>query len=150
MRTTEKKFDPLKIYDEYDTATVITSKPATMSKEIKQEDFEALIKSIEETGKKCQINCQWEDIEKKIFSSIGELFNGVKQSLCSFDKVKSFGIVGVEFVLDGNLRPVLLGIDRVPTFANSKQFTEVVAAVLCNGSDNKESTEGQFVQIFSS
>ncbi len=147
IRTAKKNFSSSKMFDEYDTSAFITSKPTKSFDKSRNENVNAFTEAISATAKKNNIPRTWQDIEREICSCVGEIVAVARPSLVSHTGVKSFALFGIDFVLDANLKPLLIGFDVVPTFANIDVLPDMLST-LVNSTDGKDSPKGDdLVQV---
>ena len=147
IRTAAQKYNSLKIFDEYDASSVVTEKPEKAFDEHKQQDLDDLIKDLQGVAKKSKLDKTWNDIESEISSCIGELFTALSQTLESAQNANSFGLVGIDLILDLNLKPMFLGFDPIPTFSSSEMLSDVIQAIFCENRSKGFPSGSRFTRI---
>ena len=147
IRTASQNYNSLKIFDEYDTSSVVTEKPEKAFDEHRQQDINDLIKDLQDVTKKRKLDKTWNDIENEISSCIGELFSALSQMVESAQNANSFGLIGIDLILDFNLKPMFLGFDPIPTFSSSEMLSDVLHAIFCEDRSKGFPSGSRFIRI---
>ena len=75
----------------------------------------------------------WDDVQAKIYESIGKLFYAVAPSLFSLQDGSRTArdlcaVYGVDVLIKDNLEPLIIGVNPTPTFDSPKCFSDVLVS----------------------
>lgn len=132
IREAKEKHTPLAMLNEYDTASILTDIPDQYNfKSNEKGDFAVFIKALEEISNKYSLGKSWKNVEDNIVESVAALLGAVKSSIVPLIGKNSFGLLGLDFILDNNLRPYFIGLSHIPYFADEVVLKDVISVLLC-------------------
>ena len=147
VRQAPAKYNFMTLLNEYETTAIFTEKPRSFFSPDKPQDFTEFVKAMEEISCRSGLEKSWMDIEIEIIESIGTLIRVFEDSLTSQSDTNSFGIIGVDFLLDSRLNPIFLSFNHFPYFATQQVLKDVIFALLCRTVANVLPSENSFFQL---
>ena len=147
IREASAKYNFMSLLNEYDTTAIFAEKPRSYFSHSKSQNFTEFVSAMEERSREAGLAKTWTNIETEMIESIATLFRIFEGSLPSPSKTGSFGIIGVDFVLDSNLNPIFLSFNRMAYYASHLVLEDVLNALLYNHSGNALPCESSFFKV---
>lgn len=131
IRMAKDRFHSSALLNEFETTSLISERPQQNVLESgDREDFSLFVKDIEDVSSKGKLGKSWKDVETDLFESIGMVMSSVGSRI-SMPGNTSFGLFGIDFLLDSNLCPIFLGFNRTPYFEEKNVLKDIISALLC-------------------